>query len=172
VGTYPLAPPLGQHLFWILPDRWPTHQHSTCKKRCMEKCSVRRRPRSGERGRAPTPPQQAPAPGAPTEREYAPTWPSARSCCTLHALARTRVQRKSGPWPKAWPLARLPGAPPEFRPPETHPSVGLGAAVQTRGKLKRHAERSRHVPVPNPPSASAHAWGTGRTEAWDRAKSS
>jgi hypothetical protein len=90
---------------------------------------------------------------------------------TLHALARTRVQRKSGPWPEAWPLARLPGAPPEFRPPETHPSVGLGAAVQTRGKSKRHAARSRHVPVPNPPSASAHAWGTGRTEAWDRAKS-
>ena len=68
------------------------------------KCNVQRRPRSGERGRAPTPPQQAPAPGAPTEREYAPTWPSARSCWMAEAyLARARTHK--GP-AEEWPLAR------------------------------------------------------------------
>ena len=32
VGAYILALPLGQYPLGIPPDKWPTHQHSTCKR--------------------------------------------------------------------------------------------------------------------------------------------
>jgi hypothetical protein len=44
------------------------------------------------------PPQQAPTPGAPTEREHAHAW--------LVSKRRMALGPKSGPRPEAWPSAR------------------------------------------------------------------